>query len=537
MGDLLYRRGFRDDAHTRRFLDPKLAHLSAPHAMAGRAEAIDRIVAAIRRRERIVVFGDYDCDGITAVAILAEIIELLGGQVVPLLANRFTGGYGLSDEALELVCARNPGLLITCDCGSTDHGRIARLAARGVDTVVIDHHLVPAEPLPAVAFLNPHRPDCPFEYKQMSSCGLVLSLAAGLRAAMHREIDLRQWLDLVAIGTVADVAPLDGDNRVLVRAGLRVLGTGQRVGVRALAQLARIDLRAGVSVETIAFGIAPRLNAPGRLTDPELSLQLLMCKQTDQAAALASQIEQARNQRRERQAQMMEEAVQEVEACGFDRDPGLVLGRQGWHPGVVGIVAAQLTQRYGKPTVVVAFDGATGRGSARAPAGVNVYELLQASREAPISFGGHAAAAGVHLESRALERLRELFNAACAKLPPTKPGAVQAEVVFDAQDSPREVLEGLQYLEPCGAGNPAPRLVLRSARVGRVAKVRGGHLQAQLLLDGREAIHGFGPNMGHLAEEITSGQRVHSLGMLRWDTFGGDKTLGFRIEALEPAGS
>ena len=220
-----------------RFLFPKLAHLTVPDAMADRALAAQRIAHAIRRRERIVVFGDYDVDGTTSATILSDIIERLGGDVVALVGNRFSGGYGLSDAALARVLAERPRLLVTCDCGSSDHARVERARGAGVDVIVVDHHLVPAQPLPALAFLNPHRPECAFPYKGLCSAGLALSLGAALRAELKAGLDLRQWLDLVALGTIADVAPLDGDNRALVRAGLATLAGGPRPGIRALAEV------------------------------------------------------------------------------------------------------------------------------------------------------------------------------------------------------------------------------------------------------------------------------------------------------------
>ena len=297
LADVLHRRGRGDDDETRRFLDPRLGQLTPPHEMAGRAAAVDRIARAIRARERIAIFGDYDCDGITSVAILTEVITALGGDIEPLLADRFGGGYGLTDEAASRVLEARPSLLITCDCGSSDHPRLERLRAAGVDVVVIDHHLVPDEPIPVVAFLNPHRPDCPFPYKNLSSCGLALSLAAGLRAVLDSRLDVRRWLDLVAIGTVADVVPLDGDNRVLVRAGMRMIQSSPRPGLRWLASLANVALDAGVTSDTIAFDIAPRLNAPGRLGSARPALDLVMASDATRAREGAAQLEELRTQR------------------------------------------------------------------------------------------------------------------------------------------------------------------------------------------------------------------------------------------------
>src|SRR6478609_2336008 len=286
LAELLERRGHQDLEATRRFLNPRLSELTLPDGMIDRTLAAERLARAIRAGELIAVFGDYDCDGMTSAAIVTEVIEALGGRAVTFIASRFEGGYGVSAAAVDRVLASGARLLVTCDCGSSDHVSLARLRGAGVDCVVIDHHLVPEEALPAVAFLNPHRPECGFPYKGLASCGLALSIGAALRSALGRELDLRRWLDLVAIGTIADVAPLDGDNRALVRAGLGVLATFARPGLRALAGYAKIEGGSPLSARDVAFRIAPRLNAPGRLGAPDLALQLLLARSESEASDL-----------------------------------------------------------------------------------------------------------------------------------------------------------------------------------------------------------------------------------------------------------
>jgi single-stranded-DNA-specific exonuclease len=221
LAQVLLHRGLVEPARARQYLAPKLSELTVPDAMLDRELAAERLARAIRRAETIVVFGDYDVDGTTSAAILTGILEQLGGRVQTLLASRFEGGYGLSDAALDRVLLERPSLLVTCDCGTSDHERLARAQKQGIDVIVVDHHLVPDEPLPALAFINPHRPECGFAYKGLCSAGLALSLGAAVRSVLSVALDLRAYLDLVALGTVADVAPLDGDNRRLVRAGAR----------------------------------------------------------------------------------------------------------------------------------------------------------------------------------------------------------------------------------------------------------------------------------------------------------------------------
>ena len=287
---VLLARGLRDPVVIQRFLEPRLSHLTPPETMKDRCEAVDRLARAVRAKERICVFGDYDADGITAAALLTDVLSTLGAEVVPLLADRFDGGYGLSDRALDRILEAHPSLLVTCDCGSTDHERLERVRKAGVDAIVIDHHRVPDSPLPALAFLNPHRPGCPFMYKGLASVGLALSVGAGVRAALGVALDMRRWLDFVAIGTIGDVAPLDGDNRALVRAGLTMLARGQRHGTKALSEIAQSH--GGIPTgEDVSFRFAPRINAPGRLDKPDLALALLLAKSEVDARQIATEVE------------------------------------------------------------------------------------------------------------------------------------------------------------------------------------------------------------------------------------------------------
>jgi single-stranded-DNA-specific exonuclease len=520
VADALYRRGSRAGEPLERWLEPRLAHLTPPHAMVDLEPAADRIARAVRAGERIAVFGDYDCDGITACAIVTEVLRALGGQVTPLLASRFAGGYGFSGAALERVRATGASLLVTCDCGSSDHARLEDARRTGIDAVVIDHHLVPEEALPALAFLNPHRPDCGFAYKGLASCGLALVVATALRRQLGADLDLRRWLDLVAVGTVADVAPLTDDNRALVRAGLRLLERGARSGLRALAIHGAGGRKLPVSAEDVAFQVAPRLNAPGRLGDPMVALELLLERDAGRAWELAARVDETSLRRREMQRIHTAEALADIEACGFDRDPALVLGSDRWHPGIVGIIAGRLADRLGKPTVVVALEGASGRGSARAPAGFRLYDALAACREALLGFGGHQAAAGLEVRADALARFRDAFNQACAQqlagMAPRAPRWLP-DVRLDERDDLAALLDDLQRLEPCGEANPAPRILVTEAEV-KSARALGEHLKLELVWR-RQRLPAFAPAMAE--HEPACAGTIAVVGRLKRDFYSG----------------
>ncbi len=526
----LVARGFRDAALTRRFLSPRLAELSPPHAMLDRDAAAERIARAITAHERIAVFGDYDCDGITATAVLTELLRALDGDVVPLVAERSGGGYGVSPAAVERLHATGATLVVTCDCGSSDHASLAELARRGIDCVVIDHHLVPDEPLPAVAFLNPQRPGCGFPFKWLASCGLALSVGAAVRARLGRTIDLTAVLDLVAIGSIADVVPLVGDNRALVRAGLARLADAKRPGLRALFELAKLERGVALGAEDVAFRIAPRLNAPGRLGSAAVTLELLLEKNPARADVIAGDVEQKNAERRVLQDQMIAEALAEVRERRWDDAPAIVIGREGWLPGIVGIVAGRLADDLGRPVVVIGFENGAGRGSVRGPRGSRLYDALKAVSSVLVRFGGHQAAAGLEVSAERLGELREGFAAAVASHGRDLSAQAASDAVKLAPgDSLARVLGDFALLEPCGEGNPSPELELEGTLL-RAREVRGGHLKLELELASGERVSAFGANMGERVLE--PGSSVSVAGRLVRDRFRGGDAAEIRIQRL-----
>ncbi|MCC6213772.1 MAG: single-stranded-DNA-specific exonuclease RecJ [Polyangiaceae bacterium] len=532
---VLLGRGLADPEAARSFLAPRLGALTPPDAMADRDVAAARLARAVAGGESIAVFGDYDCDGITATAVVTEALRALGGAVTPLLASRYAGGYGVSRDGAERIRATGAGVVVTCDCGSSDHATLGPLRDEGRDIIVIDHHLVPPEPLPALAFLNPHRPECGFPYRGLASCGLAFVLMAAVRRALGRELDLHALLDLVALGTIADVAPLDGDNRILVRAGLERLRRAERPGVRALFEVLARDTVTPVTGHEVGFRLAPRLNAPGRLGAPDLSLELLLAKSLAEARGLAAQVEQVTARRRELTRALEEEAAAEVEREGWGSEAAIVVGRAGWSPGVVGIVAGRLAERHGRPAVVVGFDSGRGTGSVRGPAGWRLFDWIASAAPLLERFGGHQAAAGLEVREERLPTLRAALVASAPAHAP-EPGAAVARAVavpLAVGDPPERVLADLLRLEPCGEANPPPTLAVE-ATLASTRQVRGGHLKLELALDGGGTLPAFAPNAGGRA--CSRGERVRILGELRHDTFRGGGAAELLVQALEAAG-
>jgi single-stranded-DNA-specific exonuclease len=531
LAQVLLHRGHCDEAGAREFLSCRLAGLTLPDGMADRAIAADRLARAVRAKEKIAIFGDYDVDGTTSATILTGILEQLGARVQVSVGNRWLGGYGLSDYALDRILEDRPGVLVSCDCGSSDHDRIERARRAGVDVIVVDHHLVPAQPLPAFAFLNPHRAECGFAYKGLCSAGLVLSLGAAVRAVLGAKLDLRSWLDLVALGTIADVAPLDGDNRRLVRAGLQRLATGEaRPGIMALRELAKVRGQ-HVSAVDVAFRMTPRLNAAGRMADPALTLALLRARDPAEARQAAARIEQCNDERKVAERRVTEEAIaQVIEVYGAAPSCGVVLASESFHRGVVGITAARIVDRFGVPAVVVAIEGDHGHGSARTPDGFALYDALCRCRESLLRFGGHNAAAGMTVELARIPDFRAQFSEATRDIRVRDGARWDVDVALDPGHFALPGASDLALLEPLGEANEEPIFLVPEADVVESGVVAGQHLKLELRIGGR-GLRAFGYEMG--ASIVPTRRKVSALGYLRADTWTGGDSVELRVLALE----
>src|SRR4030095_5130953 len=391
------RKGFRCAEEVDAFLRPRLGSLSDPFLLPQMHAAVSRNLQAINRRERIVLFGDYDVDGVTSLTLLAELLRAYGSAPELFLPLRMEEGYGLSPESIERCLGQyRPQLLIAIDCGTSSVTEIADLRKRGVDVIVLDHH-EPKSALPdCIAIVNPKTTDSGFEY--LCSVGIVFKIChALLKTAPLAEFDLKSRLDLVALGTVADIVPLCGENRVLVQRGAIQIARTSRIGLRKLMQVAGV--RPPILPEDIGYRLGPRLNAAGRLSTAEKSLRLLLTNDEDHAAALAIELDQQNRARQDVEKEILAEAIVTIEKQ-FDaaRDAGIVSGARGWHPGVLGIVASRIARKYHRPTIVIGFDeNGIGKGSGRSIEGLNLVDALTRCAATLEKFGGHEMAAGVAL--------------------------------------------------------------------------------------------------------------------------------------------
>jgi len=469
LAELLAARQLGEPGEAVDFLHPRLASLPDPLETPGLAEAARRLASAVEKQEKVVLYGDYDVDGVTSLAILHRFLFALGLPNECFLPLRESEGYGLSRDGLDRVfSAHEPSLLVALDCGTSSHDEAAWLAQRGVDLVIIDHHEPRNGSAPCVALVNPKAVG---GNTDLCTAALVFKLCHGIQKITgRRDPDLRDFLDLAAMGTICDLAPLRGENRIIVRHGLARMSQTRWEGLRALMQVGAVV--PPVTTAEVGFRLGPRLNAAGRLNTAEAALRLLVTEDAGEARRLAAELDVCNRERQELEQQVLDAALDELEKS-FDpvRDCAIVVGGEGWHNGVVGIVASRLCRKFHRPALVIGFDeNGAGHGSGRSIEGLSLVEALADCADLLGSFGGHHMAAGLSVQRSHFDELRRRFAAAAA-------GRLQAQdliprlkidTMIDLADLNDSHLAELSLLEPCGMGNPAPLFYARA-----VAPVHG----------------------------------------------------------------
>jgi single-stranded-DNA-specific exonuclease len=481
LAELLLRAGLKDGDNAAAFLQPALAGLNDPFLLRNLEAAATRLRQAIANREEVAVLGDYDVDGVSSTALLVMILRRFGLNPRFVVPRRSEDGYGLSRSAIDRALeAGKPHLFIALDCGTNSHVEAAYLRSQGIDVIVIDHHRSKEQPLDECLLINPHVNACETNsdhaWRHLCTVGLVFKLCHGLLKQLRLEnhpvafrIKLRDHLDLVALGTVADLVPLQGENRILARHGLRILQETQRPGIRALMEVAGVKPLQGITPTDISFRLGPRINASGRLADAALSVELLLSDDEAFCAETAQQLDAFNRERQEIERAITEEAERFIETQ-FLTHSGVVLFAENWHPGVVGIVAGRVTRKYNRPCVVLGNEGDMAKGSGRSVDGVNLVDVLGTCCEHLTSWGGHPMAVGVALPKVHLETFRARFADAVRNH--VGGDIAEARLSLAAWLTPEQIterlMEELDTLHPFGQGNPEPifgvrGVVLRTA--------------------------------------------------------------------------
>jgi len=528
---LLLIRGHVTAEDAKLFLRPKLDRLHDPLGFLSMDKAVERLARAVREQEMVFIHGDYDVDGICSTTILTRVIRGLGGKAMPFIPRRIEDGYDLSDAGVDAAIAAEAKVVVTCDCGTGAVAPVARLCRSGIDVIVTDHHL-PSGDLPdCLAVLNPKRNGCGYPDKDLAAVGVAFKLALALTRELGAN-DNFVWamLDLVALATIADVAPLRGENRVFVRYGLKMLADTHNVGMRALLRAAGLDGKQ-LTAGRIGFILAPRLNAAGRLGHAIRGVELLLTENEHEANTIARELEELNQRRQDIDRATLEQAREKVLAMDLDEMFSIVLADDNWHPGVIGIVASRLVEEFGRPTVLIALSGDQGKGSGRSIPKFDLHDALGRAREYLLRFGGHRVAAGVTIARDKVPEFAARFNEIArsvltpADLVPEI--RVDLEVSIDGMDGRLESL--FRHFEPFGIGNPTPVLLARNVMIARPPRVIGKDGLKLVLDTGTGSLNAIGWGLAGRAAEFQPGTKVDVAFRLERDDYRGESFLQARV--------
>ncbi|MBE6588661.1 MAG: single-stranded-DNA-specific exonuclease RecJ [Ruminococcaceae bacterium] len=513
LAKLLYVRGHRTPREVTAFFDQEEAQFHDPYLLRDMEAAVERIGRAIENHEMIVIYGDYDVDGVTSVTLLYLYLKKLGANVIYYIPSRSKEGYGMSAVAIDVLKEHDVGLIITVDTGITAIEEIAYASSLGIDTVVTDHHECRPELPDACAVVNPHRADDPYPFKELAGVGVIFKVVCAYE--MHRcrllgipEIDgvrriCHEYADLVAIGTIADVMPAVDENRLIVTLGLRLLESTKRLGIRALIEAASANRASDskyppkkrkINSSFIGFVIAPRINAAGRVSSADIAVELLLSDDEDEAYRLADELCELNYSRQVEENKIAEEAYKKIEETfNPKKDRVIVISADDWQQGIIGIVSSRITEKYGLPSILISFDGATegifpqnivGKGSGRSVKGLNLVEALADSEELLVRFGGHELAAGLSIRRKNIAAFREKINAYAAKRLPEDACClcIDADCAVEMRELTMTLAKEIDRLEPFGSSNPPPVFLLQGATLQRILSMGNGR-HSKLILE------------------------------------------------------
>lgn len=540
---LLIQRDLRDVDSVRAFLRPSLSSLSNPYLLADMPEAVARISKAVKEGENILIYGDYDVDGQCATALLVRALRQAGGKVHFAVPDRLIEGYGFQRPAISLAEELGVTLVITCDCGVTSVAEVAEASARGISTVITDHHQPGPELPPAVAVVNPNRKDDTSGLGDLCGAGVAFKLVQALVGPLGLPENYpMHLLDYVAVATIADVVALRGENRILVRHGLKLLEQTSWPGLKALLEGVGVG-KMGITAGDVGYGVAPRLNAAGRVAHARLGIDLLLSDVPVEGAVLARRLEEYNKERRQLDQAIRDQAMTEIAAQQADPGefPAIVLSGSDWHPGVIGIVASRVVERYGRPTFMIAIDeDGIGKGSGRSVAGFDLHAALTECADLLERYGGHAMAAGVTLRADRIDAFRaRLCTIVTRELKPEQLGPTQlVDLELHLSAATHELERYGRYLEPCGSANRTPVFGVREVLLEKIRMLGNSHLKLTLT-QGGSRLDGIAFGWADRAPWLTdtTGAVLADVAfVLEENVWNGRSALQARIVALAPAG-
>ena len=525
LATILSNRGITEDEQIRIYLNPTREDFYNPYLMPDMEKAVDRIIKAIQEKQKVIIYGDYDVDGITSVTVLKSYLEERGLNVDYYIPNRLEEGYGLNKPAIESIANKNYNLMITVDCGISAIDEVKYAKELGLEVIVTDHHETAEEIPDAIAVVDAKRKDNQYPCRNLAGVGVVFKLIQAISQKLDiDEKEYLKYLDIVCIGTISDIVPLVDENRVIVKLGLKLLQQTKNIGLKTILMLSGYNK---IDSSTISFGVAPRINACGRMGHQEEALKLFLSKDINEVNELAQILNEYNRQRQEKEKSIFLEAVEKIQANELDKNNVIIIDGEGWHHGVIGIVSSKITEMYFKPSILLCFEGEEGKGSGRSVPGFDLHEALQKCSNNLYKFGGHSMAVGLTVKKEQYEEFKKQLEEIGQE---QKVDKIMTKLKIDSQidinEINNEMVESLKEMEPFGEENKTPLFVFKNLKIDSIrALSEGKHIKLTLKKENSNIIGAIGFNMGNLTDEYYIGDKVDVVGTLEINTYNGEESL------------
>ncbi len=531
LATVLVNRGIVDDEEIRVFLNPTRSDFHDPYLMPDMEIAVERIIKAIDNQEKVIIYGDYDVDGITSITVLKKFLKTCGLEADYYIPNRLSEGYGLNNAAIDYIKEKEYTLIITVDCGISGIEEIEYANSLGIETIVTDHH-EPMEVLPpAVAIVDLKRKDNDtYPFKSLAGCGVVFKLtqALGMRLGID-EKEYLKYLDIVCVGTISDIVPLVDENRVIAKLGLKLVEVTRNPGLKALLNASGYKV---VNSNTISFGIAPRINACGRMGYEEEALKLFLTENLVQASEITERLNKYNRDRQEIEKNIYDEAIKMMEKEDSNAQ-SIVLGSNNWHHGVIGIVSSKITEMYFKPSILICFEGEDGKGSGRSIPGFDLHEALAETAKYLEKYGGHEMAVGLSLKKNNFNRFKEAFEKYVEEKDITGiVPIIEIDKQISLKDIDSNIVKQLDLLEPFGEANRRPVFVYKNLKIDSIRALSDGKHLKMTLKDGNTIVNAIGFNMGQLSKEYMIGDRIDVVGTLEINAYNGREMVQINVKDI-----
>ena len=531
IGKIIVNRHVVNDEDVRIFITPTRDDFHNPFLFKGMDIAVDRIIKAINNKEKISIYGDYDVDGITSTTVLKKYLMDRGISVDTYIPNRLHEGYGLNKKAIDTIKERNIDLIITVDCGISAIEEVDYAVRLGMDIIVTDHHEV-GEKLPnALAVIDAKRKDNTYPFRALAGVGVVFKLIQALSIKLEiKPEEYLKYLDLVCVGTISDIVPLEGENRTIAKLGLMLIKVTRNLGLRELIKSSGYK---EIDSNTISFGVAPRINACGRMGHEEEALKLFLAEDLESATKITKELNEYNTLRQSTEKAIYEEAVQQIEKNHLDANNSIVLGGKGWHHGVIGIVSSKVTDKYYKPSILLSFEDNIAKGSGRSVPGFDLYEGLAKCEDVLEKYGGHSMAVGLTLKKENLENFKERFEQ-IAKEKNIKElvPIIYIDDELKLKDINMDLVKSISILEPFGEANKVPLFLIRNLKIDSIRALSEGRHLKLTLRDENFVINAIGFELGYLAEEYRIGDRIDVVGTLEINSFNGFSSIQINMKDI-----